>query len=59
MCCKDKECEMYQWMEGRGCFYASSNGIWCETEHLSPYEGSRKCVKDFCGGKENEFIGVI
>ena len=54
-CCKDLECEMYQWMEGRGCFYGSSKGIWCEEEHLAPYEGSRKCIKDFCGGKETDF----
>ena len=54
-CCKDPECEMYQWMEGRGCFYGSSKGVWCEEEQLLPYEGSRKFIKDFCGGREQEF----
>ena len=55
-CCKDAECEMYQYMKGRGCFYASSNGIWCEEKQLNAYEGSRKCIKGFCGDLESQML---
>ena len=55
-CCKNSECEMFQFMEGRGCFYAKKDGVWCEETLQQPYIGERKCVKGFCGGKESEYL---
>jgi hypothetical protein len=55
-CCDDPTCEMWQEMPGRGCYHAPAKGIWCEGANLGPYTGARKCIKNFCGGKENEIL---
>ena len=33
-----------------------STGIWCDKVQ-GAYEGSRKCIPKFCGGKEEEILG--
>jgi hypothetical protein len=54
-CCKDPHCEMWQEIPGRGCFYNSGRGIWCDKDP-GLYAGGRKCVKGFCDGREDEVL---
>jgi len=51
-CCADPECDSYQEYPGRGCYYGKSTCVYEEVE--SAYEGGRKCLPGFCGGKEYE-----
>lgn len=52
-CCKDPECDSWQEVPGRGCFYGKGN--FCE-KYLGTYDGGRKCIKGHCGGKESEIL---
>lgn len=53
-CCKDSECNSWQEYSNIGCFYGKSN---CEYEEVEGvYEGGRKCLPGFCGGKEKEIL---
>lgn len=51
-CCKDESCNMWQHMEDRGCYFGSSEKVWC-SEPETEYEGGRKCIPNFCGGQES------
>lgn len=53
-CCEDSECEMWQQMDGRGCYFAKKEGVWCEEKPKGSYFGQRKCIPDYCGSKEEE-----
>lgn len=57
-CCAASHCEMWQEQPGRGCYFESSKGVWCEETKLSAYEGGRKCIPGFCGPKvlEDEIL---
>lgn len=55
-CANDPECGMFQWMEGRGCFYASSKGVWCEEPPKGSLTGGRKCIPNYCGGLESQIL---
>ena len=57
-CCESATCGMWQEAPGRGCYFSPSDGIWCEKEDKVAYDGGRKCIKDFCGGKEKEILGI-
>mmetsp|Transcript_25222 Transcript_25222/g.25435 ORF Transcript_25222/g.25435 Transcript_25222/m.25435 type:complete len:239 (-) Transcript_25222:41-757(-) len=58
-CCKWEEnglpCNMWQEIPGRGCFFNSVPGIFCE-EYKGDYEGGRKCVQGTCGGMEEQIL---
>lgn len=56
-CCEDKECGMFQEIPGRGCFFASSNGVWCDKDG-GQYDGARKCVPGFCDGQEQTILAA-
>ena len=53
-CCADSKCEIWQAIEGRGCFYNRKEGISCGEKAEQPYIGGRKCIPGFCGSLENE-----
>lgn len=51
-CCANKGCTMWQQLPERGCYYNDDNHEhYCEA-YVGTFEGGRKCVKGFCGGKE-------
>ena len=55
-CCNDPDCEMWQEVPGRGCYFANSKGIFCDKDP-GVYDGGRKCIKNFCDGREAEALG--
>lgn len=54
-CCKDPDCSMWQEVPGRGCYFNKADGIWCDKDP-GIYDGGRKCIKDFCDGREAEIL---
>jgi hypothetical protein len=56
-CCNDPQCEIWQEVPGRGCYFNKAEGIWCEIEP-ELYEGARKCISGFCDGREKEILAV-
>jgi len=50
-----KPCTMWQEIPGRGCFFNSAQGIFCE-EYKGGFEGGRKCIPGVCGGMESEIL---
>jgi hypothetical protein len=54
-CCNDPTCWQWQEQADRGCYFTSTKEIWCE-QAKGRYTGGRKCVKDFCGGLEDEYL---
>ncbi len=52
-CCASSECSHWQQLDDRGCYYGNDEGIWCQ-EELLKFVGSRKCVPNYCGTKEEE-----
>ena len=54
-CCANKDCEMWQEMAGRGCYFASSKGVWCDAPQ-GKFDGARKCVPGYCGGMEDKIL---
>lgn len=59
-CCKDANCEMWQEIPGRGCYYGNSKGVSCEKVGVQMvFDGGRKCIKNFCGGMEDKILGKL
>ncbi len=53
-CCKDPTCNSWQEYPGRGCFFGIS---YCKYQAVEDaFEGGRKCLPGFCGGKESEIL---
>jgi hypothetical protein len=53
-CCNDPECNSWQEYPGRGCYYGQST---CKFEPVEGiYDGGRKCLPGFCGGKESDIL---
>eukprot|EP01041_Mallomonas_annulata_P007244 gene7245-14780_t len=50
-----KKCQIWQEIPGRGCFYSSADGIFCE-EYKGGFEGGRKCIQGVCGGLEDTIL---
>lgn len=48
-CCAKKGCAMWQELPDRGCFF-SEGEHYCDP-YLGTYDGGRKCVPGYCGGK--------
>eukprot|EP01035_Chromulina_nebulosa_P021053 gene21053-27280_t len=42
-CCQSDKCDMWQEMEGRGCYIGSKSSVWCDKEQ-GAFEGGRKCI---------------
>jgi hypothetical protein len=40
-CCQDNNCQIWQEMDGRGCFHSDKNDVWCDI-NIGIYEGGRK-----------------
>ncbi len=57
-CAKDPECEIWQEYPGRGCFYFHKAGVHCDEKKISRYEGGRKCLPGYCGGMEEQLLGI-
>ncbi len=57
-CAADKECEIWQEFPGRGCFYNRNKGIFCDEKKIARYEGGRKCIPKYCGGMEEQILGM-
>lgn len=57
-CCDNKECEMWQEIPGRGCFFSQQKGVFCSKKIEEAYEGGRKCVPGYCGGMEEQILGA-
>lgn len=55
LCCSSPACNIWQHMEGRGCYMGSSKDAWCD-QPQGAYDGGRKCIPNFCGGLENEIL---
>ena len=53
-CCSNKNCEMWQEAPGRGCFYAKNIGRCAGKPGV--YDGGRKCLPNFCDGRDNELL---
>ena len=51
-CCKDKSCNAWQEIPGRGCFYGQSD----QCPQSDQFTGGRKCIKGHCGGMEKEIL---
>lgn len=49
-CCAKKGCSLWQELPDRGCYF-SEGEHYCDP-YLGSYDGQRKCVPGFCGGKE-------
>jgi len=56
-CCDDSECGMWQEIPGRGCYF-NKRGGWCDVPRTA-YDGGRKCIKNFCGGMEEQILGTM
>lgn len=53
-CCADNECDSWQEMPGRGCYFGKSD---CKKGNVDGgYEGGRKCIPKFCGGMEDTIL---
>ena len=54
-CCNTEGCTHWQELPDRGCFHNDNTTrrklVHCET-YQGTFLGGRKCVKDFCGGKD-------
>lgn len=59
-CCEEASCDMWQEVSGRGCYFGTSKGIWCEKGDagVEEYTGTRKCIPGFCGGRESEYLKI-
>ena len=53
-CCQDSKCGIYQYQQGRGCFFNENKDIWCSEQQGGQVDGARKCIPKFCGGQEEE-----
>ena len=53
-CCASPTCEVWQAINGRGCFFNSIKDVHCMEKADSPYTGGRKCVPGFCGSPSDE-----
>lgn len=50
-CCNDPNCDSWQEMPGRGCYWGVSDCKYSEVE--GAYDGGRKCIPGFCNGMEH------
>eukprot|EP01041_Mallomonas_annulata_P003788 gene3788-7522_t len=55
-CCAKDKCRMWQELPDRGCYFS-----WDDEEHycdpyLGTFDGARKCIPGFCGGKETPTV---
>ena len=48
-CKDDPKCEIWQEFPGRGCYFFSLQGIFCEKKKNPIYVGGRKCLAGSCG----------
>jgi hypothetical protein len=49
-CCADKDCDLWQEIPGRGCFYGNKRDAWCgNASVVTTYHGGRKCIPGYCG----------
>lgn len=55
---KKKSCEIFQEMNGRGCFTSDNKKIYCDDKIQGKYEGGRKCIPNFCDGKEDKMLAA-
>lgn len=54
-CCQSNECNMWQELPNRGCYFGSSNQAWCDKPRTA-FDGGRKCIPGFCGGLEDQIL---
>lgn len=52
-CCADKMCDIWQESPTRGCYFGRTTQC---SKAQGPWEGQRKCLPKFCGGKEDEIL---
>ena len=58
-CCeaaKKGKCNIYQELNGRGCYYSKDKDIFCDDKIQGAYEGGRKCIPKFCDGNEDKIL---
>lgn len=49
-CCNNSKCVLWQELPDRGCYNGDNEKVWCDKKQ-GAFEGGRKCVPKFCGGK--------
>mmetsp|Transcript_22196 Transcript_22196/g.31882 ORF Transcript_22196/g.31882 Transcript_22196/m.31882 type:complete len:250 (+) Transcript_22196:53-802(+) len=53
-----KGCEIYQFIESRGCFHSVNNDVWCDDKVQGAYDGGRKCIPGYCDGNEEKQLAA-
>ncbi|RYH25309.1 hypothetical protein EON65_15565 [archaeon] len=56
-CANDLKCGTWQEYPGRGCFYHEHTNN-CDPKKGAKYEGGRKCIPGYCGGMEEQLLGM-
>ena len=57
-CCKDSNCQIWQELPGRGCYFSSKSEASCSKDPERFYTGGRKCIPGFCSGLEAKILGA-
>jgi len=51
-------CEIYQFIESRGCFHNMYGDVWCDDKIQGAYDGGRKCIPGYCDGNEGKQLAA-